>query len=57
MNEVQKTYYPNQFPAFDGKKNLYSYSELPIQRQVIQNSHFVARIDQLPMFFGKPLES
>ncbi|XP_073982240.1 protein argonaute-2-like isoform X3 [Rhodnius prolixus] len=35
MNEVQKTYYPNQFPAFDGKKNLYSYSELPIQRQVL----------------------
>lgn len=30
MNAIQRKCYPNRHPAFDGKKNLYSYPELPL---------------------------
>nr|WDW26278.1 AGO-2 [Amrasca biguttula biguttula] len=34
IKEMQKKYFPNRNPAFDGRKNLYSYGELPFGDQV-----------------------
>jgi hypothetical protein len=34
MEEFRRKHYPRRFPAFDGRKNLYSSGELPFGREV-----------------------
>jgi hypothetical protein len=34
MEEFRRRNYPQRFPAFDGKKNMYSSGELPFGREV-----------------------
>ncbi|PNF14863.1 hypothetical protein B7P43_G05156, partial [Cryptotermes secundus] len=34
MEEFRRKHYPGRFPAFDGKKNLYSSGELPFGREI-----------------------
>ncbi|XP_021934924.1 protein argonaute-2-like isoform X2 [Zootermopsis nevadensis] len=34
MGEFRQKHYPQRFPAFDGKKNLYSSGELPFDREI-----------------------
>jgi hypothetical protein len=34
MEEFRQKHYPGRFPAFDGRKNLYSSGELPFGREV-----------------------
>ena len=34
MRMFQEEHYPDRYPAFDGRKNLYSSGELPFGREV-----------------------